>query len=144
MRVLPNGCKFNSRDYRREILEPFSEWRREQAGGVGPELIVHADNIPPHTRSAAASHEFMEQNGLERAVHPPYSRDFSLQPCGTLSERQSFETADELFPAIDAVLRGIEKCPCARLFWIGCRDSGNVLKPMVTISKRLKKVSWAK
>jgi hypothetical protein len=29
-----------------------------------------------------------------------------------------------------------------RIFWIGCRDSGNVLKPMVTILRGLKNVLW--
>jgi hypothetical protein len=75
--ILPNGYKFNSNYYRkeREIFEPLSEWRREQAGGADRKLIVHANNAPPHT--AAVSQEFMEENGLERAIHPPYSLDLA-------------------------------------------------------------------
>jgi hypothetical protein len=57
----------------------------------------------------------MEENGLERASRPPYSphstpSDFYLfghvKHC---LRGQSFETADELLLAIDAVLMGIEK-----------------------------------
>jgi hypothetical protein len=75
IRILPNGCKFKNNYYQRKILEPFSEWRREQAGGASRQLIVHADNPRPHT--AAASQKFMEENGLERAIHPPYSPDLA-------------------------------------------------------------------
>jgi hypothetical protein len=71
IRVLSSGCKFNSSCYRREILESLSEWRREQASGPGRKLIIHANNARPHT--AAVSNEFMEENGLERPSHPPYS-----------------------------------------------------------------------
>jgi hypothetical protein len=42
--------------------------------------------------------------------------------------------------AIDEVLRGIEKRTLL-LFPIGCRDSGNVLEPMMTISRELEKIS---
>jgi hypothetical protein len=84
----------------------------------------------------------MEENGLERAIHPPYSphlapSDFYLFiPVTHCLRGQSFETADELFLAIDAVLRGIRQ-------YIGCRDFGNVFKSMVTISKKLNKLQWA-
>jgi hypothetical protein len=69
--VLPSGHKLNSSYSRKEILEPLSEWRRAQAGRAGRKLIVHADTACPQT--AAASHEFMDENGLERAIHPLYS-----------------------------------------------------------------------
>jgi hypothetical protein len=35
--------------------------------------IVRADNDNARPHTAAASQEFMEENGLERAIHPPYS-----------------------------------------------------------------------
>jgi hypothetical protein len=54
---------------------------------------------------------------------------------------RSFETADELFLAIDAVLRGIEKWTLHAPFSIGCRDLRNFLKPMVTIMRELKKIA---
>jgi hypothetical protein len=51
--VRPSGCKSNNSYYRREreILEPLSELRREQAGGAGRRLIVHANNAGPHMHS---------------------------------------------------------------------------------------------
>jgi histone-lysine N-methyltransferase SETMAR len=107
--------KFNSSYYRRELVEPLSEWQREQAGGAGRKLIIHADNARPHTHTAAVSQEFKEENGLERAIHPPYSQDLAPSDFYLFSHvkhclrGQSFETADELFLAIDAVLRSIEK-----------------------------------
>jgi hypothetical protein len=69
-RFFLSECKFNSNYHRREIVEPLSEWRREQADGAGRTLIVHADNARLHMYIAAASQEFMEENGLERAIHP--------------------------------------------------------------------------
>jgi histone-lysine N-methyltransferase SETMAR len=113
IRVVPNGCEFNSNYYRRELLEPLAEWRCEQAGGAVRKLIVHADNARPHT--AAASQEFIEENGLERAIHPPYSPDLAPSDFSLFSHvkyflrGQSFETADELFLAIRAVSRHLEK-----------------------------------
>jgi hypothetical protein len=57
----------------------------------------------------------MEENGLERAIHPPYSPDLAPSDFYLFTHvkhclrGQSFETADELFLAFDAVLRGIDK-----------------------------------
>jgi hypothetical protein len=57
----------------------------------------------------------MEENGLERAIHPLYSQDWAPSDFYLFSHvkyclrGQSFEMADELFLAIEAVLRGIEK-----------------------------------
>jgi hypothetical protein len=115
--VLPSRCTFNSSYYRREILEQLSEWQREQAGGAGRKLIVqpttHGQSTSAHT--AAASQGFMKGNGLERVIHPLYSPDLAPSDLYLFSHvkhclrRQSFETADELFLAIDAVLRGIDQ-----------------------------------
>jgi histone-lysine N-methyltransferase SETMAR len=149
IRVLPSGCKFNCNYCRREILESLSEWRCEQAGGADRKLIVHADNARPHTHTAVASQEFIEENGPERAIHPPYSPDLAPSNFDFFSHvkqclrGQSFGTADERPLTMNAVSRGIEKWTSMRLFEIGSRDSGNVLKPMVTSFRELKKVSWA-
>jgi hypothetical protein len=78
-------------------------------------IIFHADNTLPHTYTAAASQEFMEENGPQRAIHLAYLQDLAPSDFYLFSHvkyclrGQSFETADELFLAIDAVLRGIEK-----------------------------------
>jgi hypothetical protein len=57
----------------------------------------------------------MEENGLERAIHSPYSPDLASSDFYLFSHvkhclrGQSFETADEPFLAIDAILRVIEE-----------------------------------
>jgi histone-lysine N-methyltransferase SETMAR len=78
-------------------------------------MIVHANTARPHAYTAAASQEVMEENGLGRAIHPVYSPDLAPSDFYLFSHvnhdlrGQSFETADELFLAIHAVLRGIGK-----------------------------------
>jgi histone-lysine N-methyltransferase SETMAR len=78
-------------------------------------LIIHADNARPHPHTAAASQKFREENGLERAIHSPYSPDLTPSDFYLFSHvkhcmrGQSFETADALVLAIDAVSRGSEK-----------------------------------
>jgi hypothetical protein len=64
----------------------------------------------------------MEENGLETAIHPPYSQhlapsdfDFFIHMKECL-RGQSFETTDELFLSTDAILRGIEKWPLQATF----------------------------
>jgi histone-lysine N-methyltransferase SETMAR len=116
--VLPSRRKCNNSYHRRarKIFEPLSEWRCGQAGGAGRKLKIDRpcqQHTPAHT--TAASQEFMEENGLERAIHPPYSphlapSDFHLfKHVKHCLRGQSFEAADELFLAIDAVLKGTEK-----------------------------------
>jgi hypothetical protein len=62
-------------------------------------LSVYADNARAHT--AAASQEFMEENGLERAIHPLYSQDVAHSDFYLLSHVKYclrgplFETADD-------------------------------------------------
>jgi histone-lysine N-methyltransferase SETMAR len=112
--VLPNGCKFNSSYSLREMLESLSEWRREQAGGAGRKLIVHADNTRPHTQRQHHKNSWRRMD-LERAIHSPYSPDLAPSDFCLFSHvkhclrGQSFEMADELFFAMDAVLRGIDE-----------------------------------
>jgi hypothetical protein len=83
----PTRRKFNSNYYQSEMLEPLSGSESGQAG--------------------KASQQFMEENGMARAPHPPYSPDlapsdiylFGYMKYGL--RRQSFEAADELFSAIE-------------------------------------------
>jgi transposase len=102
--VLSSGCKFNSSCYGREILEPFSKWRREQADGAGRKLIIHADNARP--RTAAASQEYMEENGITRTRYPPYSLDFASSDFDLLGRAkhcmrgQLFQKPEELWEAL--------------------------------------------
>jgi hypothetical protein len=73
---------------------------------------------------AAASQELMEENGLEKAIHPSYSSDFAPSDFYLFSHvkhclrAQSVETANQLFLAIDVILRDIEQylaCGFSRL-----------------------------
>jgi hypothetical protein len=113
--ILPSGGKFNRCYHRREIFESLSEGRREQAGGADRKLIVHAENARHHRHTVAASHHFMQENGPERAIHPPHSPDLAPSDFLLFSHvkhclrGQSSEMADELVLVIDAVLRGSEK-----------------------------------
>jgi hypothetical protein len=76
-RLLPSGCKFNSSYYRNEIPIPLSDWRSEQAGAGSRRLMVHVDNARTHTAAVTASQKFMEENGMIRAPHAPYSPDLA-------------------------------------------------------------------
>jgi hypothetical protein len=130
-------------------VEKYSN--RSQSGNMNEPLaqVENCLSMPTtHARrhKAAPSQEFMEENGLDRAIHPRYSLDFApsdfylfshVKPC---LRGQTFETADEAVLAIGAVLRGSENGPCMRLFSIGCRDSGNALKPMVMILRAFNKI----
>jgi histone-lysine N-methyltransferase SETMAR len=68
----------------------------------------------------------MEENGPERGIHPPYSPDLAPSDFDLFNHvkhwlrGQSFETAYELFLAMDPVLMGIEKWTlhAAFLDWI--------------------------
>jgi hypothetical protein len=98
-------CKFNSSYSQSGILEPLSEWRSGQAGAAGGTLMVHADNARPHT--GATSQQFMEENGMARAPHQPYSQNLAPSDFYLIGfmkhclRGQSVEAADELFSAIE-------------------------------------------
>jgi hypothetical protein len=74
----------------------------------------------------------MEENGPERAIHPPHSPDlapFDFYVFGHVKHclrGASFETADELLWVIDAVLTGVRKWTCMWLFLIARRDSVDI------------------
>jgi hypothetical protein len=101
IRVLPNGCTFDSSYYQSEMPKPFSERRSGQAGAAGGTLIVHADNTRRHT--AAESQQFMEENMMVRAPYPPYSPDLTPSDFDLFGlikhclRGQSFEAFDALF-----------------------------------------------
>jgi histone-lysine N-methyltransferase SETMAR len=78
------------------------------------------DNARLHT--AAASEKLMEENGMARAPHPPYSPDLApsdLYLFGHMKHRlrgQSFEAADELFSASEVISIDIDKSPLDAVF----------------------------
>jgi hypothetical protein len=119
IRVPPSECKFNSSYYQSEIVGPLSEWRSEQAGAASRRLIGHLTTPSriQHPAAAEASQKFIEENAMVREPRPagPESPDLAssdLYIFGDVKQglrRQSFETADELFSSIEAVLRVGEK-----------------------------------
>jgi histone-lysine N-methyltransferase SETMAR len=136
MNVLPKGCKFNSSHYITEILSPLSEWRSADAHGRTRKLIVHADNARPHVFRQTI--DYLERNGMKRALHPPYSpdlapSDFSLfgYVKGCLADH-SFESTDALFGVVQGILEAIEKVTLQAVFldWMErlwkCIDSNGV------------------
>jgi hypothetical protein len=89
-------------------------------GKTDRKLIVHSDHARPHTAKRVL--DFLEQNGMERAPHPPYSQD--LAPCdfylfgyvrGLLAGRE-FADRTELEQAVMAILDGIEKVTLGEVF----------------------------
>jgi hypothetical protein len=118
--VLPNGSQFNPKYYTNKILSRVSEWRQEQRGGATRRLIVHADNVRPHT--AAISTSFLEQNGMTKAHHPPDSPDlapYDFYLVGYMKRNlsgTSFDEGEELPSAIVDILDSIEKATLNRVF----------------------------
>jgi histone-lysine N-methyltransferase SETMAR len=120
--VLPNGSKFNAKYYTNKILSRVSEWRQEQRGGVARRLIVHADNARPHT--AAISTSFLDENGMMKAHHPPYSPDLAPSDFylfGYIKRNlsgTSFDEGEELLSAIVDILDSLETATLNRVFLV--------------------------
>jgi histone-lysine N-methyltransferase SETMAR len=118
--VFPNGSKFNAKYYTNKILSRVSEWRQETRGGATRRLIVHADNARPHT--AAISTSFLEENGMMKAHHPPYSPDLGPSDFYLFGyiirnlSGTSFDEGRELLSAIVDNLDFIEKATLNRVF----------------------------
>jgi transposase len=102
-------------------------------------LIVHSDNARPHT--AKRVDDFFDNNGMQRALHPPYSPD--LAHCdfflfGYIKEKlrgQSFDTSDELLTAITGICESIQKVTLEKVFceWQArlarcVRDNGGLVR----------------
>jgi hypothetical protein len=66
--ALPKGQKFNASHYIDIIIQRVLENR---SNGLGPDLIIHADNVRPHT--AQKTLKFCRENCLEMAPHQTYS-----------------------------------------------------------------------
>jgi hypothetical protein len=75
IKVLEKGHKFNAGYYIAEILEPLSQWCSIEAAGNERKLLVHADNVRPHT--AKLSTEYFNENQMKSAPHLPYSPDLA-------------------------------------------------------------------
>jgi histone-lysine N-methyltransferase SETMAR len=118
--ILAKWCKFNSTHYSTEVLFSLSEWISTEVGQCKRKLVVHTDNARPHV--ARQTTDYLEQNGMKRASHPPYSADLAPSDFylfghvkGCLAGN-AFENADELFGAIQRILEGIEKLTLQAVF----------------------------
>jgi hypothetical protein len=69
---LPKGQKWTSQCYIDHILPEI--WTLRDARD-GRKLVVHADNARPHV--AKKVKQYLEDNNLKSAAHPPYSPDCS-------------------------------------------------------------------
>jgi histone-lysine N-methyltransferase SETMAR len=117
---LSRRAKFNGTHSVSNIPSLLAIWRETQMGKADRKLIVHSDNARPHTAKKVL--DFLEQNGMERAPHPPYSPD--LAPCdfylfgyvrGLLAGSE-FADRTELEQAVVALLDGIEKATLSEVF----------------------------
>jgi hypothetical protein len=71
---LPKGMKFNADYYMAHVFEPLVA---SAANMPTKKLIIHADVDNGPVQVAKQCQEMMEQTGLERAPHTPYSPDFA-------------------------------------------------------------------
>jgi hypothetical protein len=106
--------------YITETLSPLSEWCASDAPESNHKLIVHADST--HAQIARLSVEFLEENRMKPALHPPCSPDIALSDFyllgyvkGCLAGRL-FVDSEELFEATRAVLDILEKVTLQAVF----------------------------
>jgi transposase len=127
--ILLRGYNFDSSSPQRETLGP---------------PIVRADNARLPT--AAASQEFMEENGTTRVPHPPYSPDWAPSDFDLLGHvkrclrGQPFETPDKPWFGIEAVQK--PTLTEVSLDWM--QRFRQCMAIMVATLKKPKKVSRAK
>jgi hypothetical protein len=76
IKVLEKGRKFNARYYVAEILESSSQGRSIEATGNKRKLLVHADNVRPHTAKLLI--HYFNENRMKSAPHLLYFPDLAL------------------------------------------------------------------
>jgi hypothetical protein len=78
--------------------------------------------------------DFLEQNGMKKAFHPPYSADLApsnFYLCGHVKlflAGHKFPNWRPLFDAVQDTLNGIEKLVWIEFFLLEWRDSSDVLQ----------------
>jgi hypothetical protein len=133
---LSRRAKFNGTHDVTNLLSPLAIWREAQIEMTDRKLIVHSDNSGAHTARRAL--DFLEQNGMERAPHPPYSPD--LAPCdfslfGSVKNlRADREIADvvKLHEAVIAIFDSIGNVTLGEVFltWQDFRDASKSMESM--------------
>jgi histone-lysine N-methyltransferase SETMAR len=105
IKVLEKGCKSSASDYITEILKLLSQWLSIEAAGNERKLLVHADNVRPHT--AKLSTQYFHENRMKSAPLPPYSPDLAPSDFYLFSHVKrclaglSFEDAGQFFAAVE-------------------------------------------
>jgi hypothetical protein len=120
IKVLEKDRKFNAGYSIAKILEPLSQWRSIEAERKERKLLEHADDARPHT--ANLSTQYFNENRMISAPYPPNPpnlapSDFDL--FGYVERCRiglSFEDADQLLPAVEGVLEGIEEVTLEKVF----------------------------
>jgi transposase len=108
IKVLPKGCKWTSQYDIDNILPEI--WALHIAGDRR-KFVIHADNARP--RVSTRVKQYVEEQGLRTAPHPPYSPD--LPPShfflfGYLKrplQRSELQTVEELFAGVVEILNAI-------------------------------------
>lgn len=119
-KLLPAGVHFNADYFITEILEPIYEMTTGLREESGKKMILHFDNAKPHTSRKVL--EYLESHDMEKAPQPPFSPDiapsdfFLFGYMKQLLEGRSFESPEELFAAIDQILKGISEETLMRVF----------------------------
>jgi histone-lysine N-methyltransferase SETMAR len=112
--------KLNAGYYVTEVLEPLSLWRSIEAAGNERKLLVHVDNVRPHT--AKLSIQYVNENQMKSTPHPPYSPDLVPSDLYLFGDVKrclaglSFEDADQFLAAVEGVLEGFEKVTWQAVF----------------------------
>jgi histone-lysine N-methyltransferase SETMAR len=113
IKVLEKDRKFNTGYYIAEILEPLFQWHAIEAAGNERKLLVHADNVRPHTNQLST--QYFNENRMKSAPHPPYSPDLAPSDFDLFGDVKrciaglSFEDADQLLAALEGVERVLTK-----------------------------------
>jgi hypothetical protein len=71
IKIIEKRRKFNAGYDIAEILKPLSQWSSIEADGNKRKLLVHVDNLDPHT--AKLSTQYFNENRMKSTPHPPYS-----------------------------------------------------------------------
>jgi hypothetical protein len=91
-----------------------------EAAGNERKLLMHADNVRPHTAKLSA--QYFNENRMKSAPHPPYSPDLAPSDFSLFGHVKrclaslSFEDADQLLAAVEGVPEGIEKVTLQAVF----------------------------
>jgi histone-lysine N-methyltransferase SETMAR len=113
IKVIEKGRKCNAGYYIAEILEPLSQWRSIETVGNEQRLLMHADNVRPHT--AKLSTQYFNENRMRSVPDPPYSPDFAPSEFYLFGYVKrcfpglSFEDANQFLAAVEGVLECIKK-----------------------------------